>query len=102
MRQFEHQHNNTEFLQVVDNVIRLFKRLRAAARAKEEQDDQEDQEESSASLCLYTFNLFWYMLALLTFYRFSMNAYQVPFLLRRKLCFPLTNTNSSWLLVWPV
>jgi len=47
VRQFEHQHNSTEYLRVVDAMIELFKRLRAVDRAMEE-DEREDQDESSS------------------------------------------------------
>ena len=46
VRQFEHQHNSTEYLRVVDTMIELFKRLRAVDRAMED-NERDDQDESS-------------------------------------------------------
>ena len=51
VRQFEHLHNNVEFLQIVDEFIRLYKRLQKAS--KNTQDIEEEDEETSKLSCYF-------------------------------------------------
>jgi hypothetical protein len=48
VRQYEHQFNSVQFLQVVDQLVRLYKRLFKVARALEEQQEQEGEQEETS------------------------------------------------------
>jgi hypothetical protein len=52
VRQFEHQHNNVEFLRVVDQLLRLYQRLPQVTAAMEEQQEQQEDQEETSECCM--------------------------------------------------